>query len=161
MTVYLTDRVAAYLAENGPATRSELAEALGEKARRIGDILKSPGTRARWGIYESGVIPRNGMPGMPAKLWAIDPNKYEQHLDKRRPMPWIEDRVKNDPTYKPGPAKGSKKTTKPKVATPKEPKVDYNRKPPVYRGPHRTVWQPSSPYYKGANDEYASPAQGA
>lgn len=135
---YLVERVAQHLAKHGNASTRELADALGVPASRIGDCIKSERQRARWGIYHAGYVEGPHGRGHPPSIWAINKAAYKKHVKDRREMPWLAKRLLKD----------EPKSTKPKAPSVKEPKVDYSRKPPVYSGPHRTVWQPSSPYWR-------------
>lgn len=140
---YLIERIAEYLVKHGPTSARTLGIVLGEPTARISSALKQPAQRGRWGISRTGYDEEAPRQGHPPSIWAIDRTKYKAHLANRRDMPWIAKRVLKK-KIKPGPAKG----TKSKAPCVKEPKVDYRRKPPVYSGPHRTVWQPSSPYWR-------------
>lgn len=152
MSVYLIERISAYLASNGPCTTPQLATALSETTTRVADALKSVATQGRWGIQRGYMEGYRGK-GPTPNLWSIDTFKYKRYLQQRRPMPWIEKRVAQMPPKVPKPKPPKPKA--PKAVTVKTPKADYTRKPFVYTGPIRTVWQPSSPYFKGAANEHA------
>ena len=146
---YLIQRVAEYLVKHGEASTRELAAALQEETRRVLDAVKHPHLREKWGIERAGYDLTQQVRGHPPSIWRVDKAKYEKYLSTRRQMPWIAD-LMTEGKFKPGPKPGAKKvkTTKPKAASVKQPKADYSRKAPAYHGPHRTVWQPSSPYFR-------------
>lgn len=155
---YLIERIAEHLVQHGSATAKEIATALGVSTDRVGDSIKSERHFNRWGIYRHGYSTERRGGGHPPTIWSINVETYEQHLAKRRDMPWIAKRLFKD-KLKPGPKPGPKlKPKATKASTAKEPKVDYSRTPPVYNGPRLTAWQPCSPYYKEHDDEHASPA---
>mgnify|MGYP000570720640 CR=1 FL=1 len=160
-SVYLIERVAKYLVEHGTCSTKEIGAALSEPTGRVGDALKHPATRGRWGITKEDWTHIDGR-GHPSTVFSINERHYRTYLAQRRPMPWIAKRIAGTPkkpAEPPKPKPEPKAKTKPKL----EPKAKTKPKPsgkgrilptvssntPVYNGPHRTVWQPSSPYFKG------------
>lgn len=138
---YLVQRIAEHLIAYGNCSTSEIAQALGETASRVGDAIKSERQRARWGIERLGYATNYKGGGHPPSIWTISATKYRQYLNERRDMPWLAKRLLKTAPTKPAPrAKAS-------VKIPKERIVPLSERP-VYTGPILTRWQPSSPYYK-------------
>lgn len=153
----LIERVARLLAAKGPLSTKEIGMHLREPADRVGSCVKHTRSMGRYGIEVVGRGQGDGRGG-PPKILRVNKVVLERYLEMRGPyIPTV--KVTRKEVYS-EPLKPAA-TKKSKPPTPKEPKVIYGRKFPVYNGPHRTVWQPSSPYYKGANDEHASPAEGS
>lgn len=149
-SVYLIERIAKHLVEHGPCSTKELGIALHETTGRIGDALKHSATRGRWGITREEWRQIDGR-GHPATVYSINERHYHVYLAQRRPMPWIAKRIAGAPKKPAEPKPAPKPKPKPKAKSKGKdrqlPTVSSNT--PVYRGPHRTVWQPSSPYFKG------------
>lgn len=144
--MYLIERIAHCLAEYGTCTTSQLAKLLDEPVARIGDSLKSDRTRGRWGITKHSRPENHREQSNAPNLWSIDKRKFKHYLSERREMPWIEKRLLNGERTGRIP---KAQAPKPKAVTIKQPKVDYARKVPEYRGEFRTVWQKCSPYAGG------------
>jgi hypothetical protein len=139
MSLSRIERIAAYLVKMQTASTRQLATAIGVNAETIGNSLKHPHVRARWGIKHLGVDPNSKTRGRAATLWGIDPRNYRML------------RTADDVEFCDEPSPTTKKPRKPKAASPKVPKEI--RRPaecrPTYQGPSLTRWQPSSPYYTG------------
>jgi hypothetical protein len=139
----MIERVAKLLAERGPMSTRKIGEIMGIPAERVGDCLKHPRSRGRYGISIDGKV-RDGDRGSPSNLLSVDARILERYLAVRGPYTQNvrvpRSKLKAVPLAAPKAA--------PKAAPVKEPKVEYNRPVPEYNGPHKTVWQPTSPYKK-------------
>lgn len=145
---YLIQRIAEYLLKHGDASTTELAKALREPGARVGDALKAPRQRGRWGIDRVAYDSNSAGRGHPPSIWHINRFVYQEYLKTRRDMPWIAKRLTK---AKPGPAKGTKKKAQPNVKLPKPviaPASKAAANKSLYKGPILTRWQPTSPYYQ-------------
>lgn len=137
----MIERVARLLAERGPMSTRKIAEVMGIPAERVGDCMKHPRTRGRYGITVEGKV-RDGDRGSPSNLLSVDVRILERYLAARGPYTQTVRVPRSKLLATPMPP------AKPKAESLKEPKVEYNRPVPEYNGPHKTVWQPTSPYRK-------------
>lgn len=145
----LIERVARLLAEKGPLSTKALSMHLGETVERISESTRQARSMGRYGLSIVGREPGIGR-GKPTKILAVDVRALQRYLELRGPyVPTV--KITRKEVHE-TPLKAKPKRAKP--PTPKEPKVIYGRKSPVYHGLHRTVWQPTSPYYKGAANEH-------
>lgn len=137
----LVERIARLLADKGQLSTKEIAALLDESTDRVSDATRQPRTMGRYGLSVVGRCKGDGR-GHPPKILSVDVRTMERYLALRGPFTQQVKLTRKKVHETPLAAK------KPKPPTPKEPKVVYGRAFPVYNGPHRTVWQPSSPYRK-------------
>lgn len=159
----LIQQVAELLDEHGPMSTRHLGLLLGRVPERIGDALRHARSRGRYGLQVTGKVLEGGRGG-PSSLWSVDSRVLHRYLAERGPYSETTKVTRAElqaALLKQVKAPKPKVKAKTKRSTPKEPKADYTPRKWAFNGPHRTVWQPSSPYFKGASNEHASTAQGA
>jgi hypothetical protein len=115
------------------ATSIELFKVTGIPTRDISVNLRSLVRDGKFGVYVAAHEPAKY--GSPANIWAVDEVAYAQYMEYRAQLA----KTNKPPRRKPKPVT---------AGTVKQEKVQYNRTIPTPITQWRTVWQPSSPYYK-------------
>ena len=145
----MIQRLAETLAERGPMTTRQLCHVFGGHPEQIGDMMRNPHTRRRYGIE---VIDRvaDGSRGGPVNLWSVDTRVLQHYLEGRGEYTGSAAAPRTEPKRNRPHGKRSKSPKVPKVKLTLE---MVTPKPVVYTGPILTRWQPSSPYFKGETNE--------
>lgn len=140
----LVERVARLLADMGPLNTKQISAHLGETVGDISSATRKASTMGRYGLSVLSYEQVNQR-GHPPKVLAVDTSVLIRYLEMRGPFTW-KAKVPRRKLRQPPAVK------KPKPEAPPERTFSH--------GPHRTVWQPTSPYFKGAinGNETAAPS---
>jgi len=122
-----------YLLEHGPTDTVMLSIKTDVPAETAGRVLRALREYGRWGVYRQGFTKYHGRD---VGVWAIDRKRYEAFLDKAMGRPkGVKETKPRNRVYQKGIFYGNVKKEKP---------------PRVFNTPYKTIWQPASPYYRGA-----------
>ena len=115
----------------GPSTYKQLSKVTGRSPAYCSDVIRHSLKNKQFGLYVLNTLPSESGTGSATNVIAIDIDEYNTYIKSVNP------RAKNAPRI--GPQKVG--VMPPRVA-PRTPNVK------IPNTLHKTLWQPSSPYYK-------------